>query len=103
MNILETKKVVNLVIDGIANNTTLTREEAEDIVIWTIKSESYWAISAIELLLQKLVKNQSKVCVKNLDYLIEQLKDCVIDCKTQIATARNAAECKLISSLRKED
>lgn len=103
MNILETKKVVNLVIDGIANNATLTREEAEDIVIWTIRSESYWAISAIELLIQKLVKNKSEVCVKNLDYLIEQLKDCVIDCKTQFATARNAAECKLISSLRKED
>lgn len=103
MNILETKKVVNLVIDGIANNTTLTREEVEDIVIWTIRSESYWAVSAIEPLLQKLVKNKSEVCVKNLNYLIEQLKECLIVCKTQFATARNAAECNLISSLRKED
>lgn len=101
--LLKLKKTVNLIIEGLANNTTLTREEAGDIVIWTIRSESYWAVSAIELLLQKLVKNKSEVCVKNLDYLIEQLKDCIIDCKTQFATARKAAECKLISSLRKED
>lgn len=102
MNMLETKKAVNLLVDGIANNTTLTREEAEDIIIWTIRSESYWAVSTIELLLQKLVKNKSEVCVKNLDYFIEQLRECVIDCKTHIATARNAAESEFISSLRKE-
>lgn len=101
--LLKLKKEVQLVIKGIANNTTLTREEAEDIVIWAIKSKNYWSVSAIELLLQKLVKNQSEVYIKNLDYLIEQLKDCVIECKTQIATVQNAAEIKLINSLRKED
>lgn len=101
MTALDIKKEVNLVINGIANNTVLTREEAEDLVIWVLRSESYYMIMAIEPLLIKLVKQQNKVS-NNIDYLFTQLKECLIDYKTHIAFDKDETISAFLKYLRKE-
>lgn len=102
MTALDIKKEVNLVIDGIANNTVLTREEVEDLVIWVLRSESDYMIMAIEPLLIKLVKQQNKVFLNNLDYLFTQFKECLIDYKTQIAIDKDETISAFMKYLRKE-
>ena len=103
MTALEIKKEINLVIDGIANNTVLTREEVEDLVICILRSESNYALMAIEPLLIKLGKQQNEVYLNNLNYLFTQLKDCFVDYKTQIATDKDETISAFIKYLRKED
>ena len=101
MTALDIKKEINLVIDGIANNTVLTREEVEDLVICILRSESYYSICVIEPLLIKLGKN--KVSLNNLNYLITQLKECLTDYKTQIAIDKDETISAFMTYLRKED
>ena len=103
MTALDIKKEVGLVIDGLANNTVLTRAEVEDLVIWVLRSESNYMLFAIEPLLRKLVKQQNKVSLNNLDYLFTQLKECLIDYKTQIAIDEDETISAFIKYLRKED
>lgn len=103
MTALDIKKEIKLVIDGIANNTVLTREEVEDLVIWVLRSESYYTVLAIEPLLIKLIKLQNEVSLNNLYYLFTQLKDCFFDFKTQIATDKDESISAFIKYLRKED
>ena len=103
MTALEIKKEINLVIDGISNNTVLTREEVEDLVIGLLRSESNYTIMVIEPLLIKLVKQQNKVSLNNLNYLFTQLKDCFVDYKTQIAIEKDETISAFMTYLRKED
>lgn len=103
MTALDIKKEINLVIDGIANNTVLTREEVEDLVIGLLRSESYYTIMVIEPLLIKLGKQQNKVSLNNLNYLFTQLKDCLTDYKTQIAIDKDETISAFMNYLRKED
>lgn len=104
MTALDIKKEVRLLIDGISNNTVLTREEVEDLVIWVLRSESNYMLFAIEPLLRKLVKQQNKVLsLANLDYLFTQFKDCIIDYKTQIAIDKDETISAFMKYLRKED
>ena len=103
MTALEIKKEINLVIDGIANNTVLTREELEDLVICILRSESYYALMAIEPLLIKLGKQQNKVSLNNLNYLCTQLEYCLDDYKTQIAIYKDDTISAFMKYLRKED
>jgi hypothetical protein len=101
MTALDIKKEINLVIDGISNNTVLTREEVEDLVICILRSESFYTIMVIEPLLIKLGKN--KVSLNNLNYLITQLKECLTDYKTQIAIDKDETISAFMTYLRKED
>ena len=101
MTALDIKKEINLVIDGISNNTVLTREEVEDLVICILRSESYYTIMVIEPLLIKLGKN--KVSLNNLNYLCSQLKECLTDYKTQIAIDKDETISAFMKYLRKED
>lgn len=103
MTALEIKKEINLVIDGIANNTVLTREEVEDLVICILRSESNYTIMVIEPLLIKLCKQQNEVYLNNLNYLFTQLKDCLVDYKTQIAIDKDETISAFMKYLRKED
>ena len=103
MTALDIKKEVSLVINGIKNNTVLTREEAEDLVIWVLRSESNYMLFAIEPLLKKLVKQQNKASLNNLDYLFTQLKDCLIDYKTRIAIDNDETISAFLNYLRKGD
>lgn len=103
MTALDIKKEVSLVIDGIKNNTVLTREEAEDLVILVLRSESNYMIMAIEPLLKKLLKQQNKASLNNLDYLFTQLKDCLIDYRTRIAIDNDETISAFLKYLRKED
>ena len=108
MTALEIKKEINLVIDGIARNTVLTRDEVEDLVICILRSESNYTIMVIEPLLIKLAKQQNKVylnnlTLNNLNYLFTQLKDCLVDYKTQIAIDKDETISAFMDYLRKED
>ena len=103
MTALDIKKEVSLVINGIKNNTVLTREEAEDLVILVLRSESNYMIMAIEPLLKKLLKQQNKASLNNLDYLFTQLKDCLIDYKTRIAIDNDETISAFLNYLRKEN
>lgn len=103
MTALDIKREVSLVIDGIAHNTVLTREEVEDLVIWILRSESNYMLMAIEPLLKKLLKQQNKVSLNNLDYLFTQLKDCLIDYKTRIAIDKDETSSAFLKYLRKEE
>ena len=103
MTALDIKKEINLVIDGIANNTVLTREEVEDLVICILRSESYYSICVIEPLLLKLGKHQDKVSLNNLNYLCSQLKECLTDYKTQIAIDKDETISAFMKYLRKEE
>ena len=102
MTAFDIKREVGLVIDGIANNTVLTREEVEDLVIWVLRSESDYMLYAIEPLLKKLLKQQNKVSLNNLDYLFTQLKDCLFEYKTRIAIDKDETISAFLRYLRKE-